>query len=128
VLAVQTLLEIGRTYLALTDAAGARVVLREARQILRLRPDLGVLPREADELRAALDTLRVGAVGTSSLTTAELRLLPLLATHLTFREIGKRLHVTRHTVKAHAISVYRKLGVTSRGEAIQRAQEAGLLE
>jgi LuxR family maltose regulon positive regulatory protein len=61
------------------------------------------------------------------LTTAELRLLPLLATHLSFREIGNRLFVSRNTVKTQAISVYRKLGVSSRSEAIERATEIGLL-
>jgi LuxR family maltose regulon positive regulatory protein len=124
---VQILLELGRSYLALADPAGARVVLREARDILRLRPDLGTLPREADELQSTLDTLRVGAVGTSSLTTAELRLVPLLSTHLSFREIGERLHVSRHTIKTQAISVYRKLGVGSRSEAIERVEAIGLL-
>jgi LuxR family transcriptional regulator, maltose regulon positive regulatory protein len=127
VLAVQTLLELARAYLALADAAGARVVLREAGAVLRLRPDLGSLPREAAELRSTLDTLRVGSVGASSLTTAELRLVPLLSTHLSFREIGERLHISRHTVKTQAISVYRKLGVSSRSEAIDRLQAIGLL-
>ena len=42
--AVQTLLELGRACLALDDAAGARVVLRQARDVLRRRPDLGILP------------------------------------------------------------------------------------
>jgi LuxR family maltose regulon positive regulatory protein len=126
-LAVHTLLELARAYLALADAAGARVVLREAGAVLRLRPDLGRLPQQADDLRATLDTLRVGSVGASSLTTAELRLVPLLSTHLAFREIGERLHVSRHTVKTQAISVYRKLGVSSRSEAIDRAQAIGLL-
>ena len=126
-LAVQTLLELGRAYLALADSAGARVVLREAGDILRLRPDLGDLPRQADDLRSTLVTLRVGSVGVSSLTTAELRLVPLLSTHLSFREIGERLHVSRHTVKTQAISVYRKLGVSSRSEAIDRVQSIGLL-
>jgi LuxR family maltose regulon positive regulatory protein len=126
-LAVQTLLELARAYLALADAAGARVVLREAGAILRLRPDLGRLPREADELRSTLDTFRVESVGASSLTTAELRLVPLLSTHLSFREIGERLHVSRHTVKTQAISVYRKLGVSSRSEAIDRVQAIGLV-
>jgi LuxR family transcriptional regulator, maltose regulon positive regulatory protein len=124
---VQTLLELGRTYLALADPAGARVVLREARDILRLRPDVGTLSQQADELRSTLDTLRVEAVGASSLTTAELRLVPLLSTHLSFREIGERLHVSRHTIKTQAISVYRKLGVASRSEAIERVQAIGLL-
>jgi LuxR family transcriptional regulator, maltose regulon positive regulatory protein len=126
-LSVQTLLELARAYLALADPAGARVVLREARDILRIRPDLGTLPRDADDLRATLDSFQGGAVGASSLTAAELRLVPLLSTHLTFREIGERLHVSRHTVKTQAISVYRKLGVSSRSEAIERVGALGLL-
>ena len=64
----------------------------------------------------------------SALTAAELRLLPLLATHLTFREIGERFFVSRNTVKSQAISVYRKLGVSSRSDAIERAAELGLLD
>jgi LuxR family maltose regulon positive regulatory protein len=65
--------------------------------------------------------------GASSLTTAELRLLPLLATHLSFTEIGQRLYLSKHTVKTQAISIYRKLGTSSRSEAVQRVQEVGLL-
>jgi len=125
--AVQALLELARAYLALDDAAGARAVLRQARDILQLRPDLGILPKQADELQATLDTIRAGAAGASSLTTAELRLLPLLSTHLSFREIGERLHLSRHTVKSQAISVYRKLGVSSRSQAVQRMQQIDLL-
>jgi LuxR family maltose regulon positive regulatory protein len=125
--AVQVLLELGRAYLALADAAGARVVLRQARDILQRRPDLGVLPGQAGELGGKLDEIRGGTVGVSSLTTAELRLLPRLSTHLSFREIGERLYVSHHTVKTQAISIYRKLGVSSRGEAIQRARDLGLL-
>ena len=75
-----------------------------------------------------LDTLRAEDVGATALTTAELRLLPLLQTHLTFPEIGERLHVSRHTVKTQAISIYQKLGVSSRSEAIQRMREIGLLD
>jgi len=124
--AVQTLLELGRAYLALDDAAGARVVLRQARDILRRRPDLGLLAEQAEELRSRLATIRGGMVGASSLTTAELRLLPLLATHLSFREIGERLYISQHTVKSQAMSIYRKLGVSSRSQAIQVAQQLGL--
>jgi LuxR family maltose regulon positive regulatory protein len=124
--AVQTLLELGRVCLALDDAAGARVVLRQARDVLRRRPDLGILPKEAEELRSKVDTSRGGMAGVSSLTTAELRLLPLLPTHLTYAEIGERLYISPHTVKTHATAVYRKLGVSSRGQAVQRLQELGL--
>ena len=63
----------------------------------------------------------------SSLTAAELRLLPLLATHLSYRDIGERLHVSRNTVKSEAVSVFRKLGVSSRGDAVTTAEEIGLL-
>ena len=127
VVSVQALLEMGRVYVALADPAGGRAVLRQINDILQQRPRLGVLPQRAEELRLKLDTIRGGSPGASSLTTAELRLLPLLQTHLTFREIGDRLYVSRHTVKTQAISVYRKLGVSSRSEAITRMHELGLL-
>ena len=63
-----------------------------------------------------------------SLTGAELRLLPYLATHLTFPEIAGRLFISRNTVKSEAVAIYRKFGVSSRSEAIERAIEVGLLE
>ncbi|MGH9260130.1 MAG: hypothetical protein ACRD08_09600, partial [Acidimicrobiales bacterium] len=97
VVSVQALLEMARAYLALADPAGARTVLRQVRDILQQRPHLGVPPGQADELRLKLDTIAGGTPGASSLTTAELRLLPLLPTHLSFREIGERLYVSRHT-------------------------------
>ena len=65
--------------------------------------------------------------GASSLTAAELRLLPLLATHLTLDEIGDRFSLKRTTVKTQAIAIYRKFGVGSRREAISRMHELGLL-
>ncbi len=65
--------------------------------------------------------------GASSLTTAELRLLPLLPTHLTLGEIGERLYITRNTVKTQVIAIYRKFGVSSRRAAISRMHELGLL-
>jgi LuxR family transcriptional regulator, maltose regulon positive regulatory protein len=125
--AVQTRLELVQAYLELADAAGARLILREVRDLLHMRPDLGSLAARADRLRDQLEAMGPGTVGATSLTTAELRLLPLLPTHLTFREIGERLHVSRHTIKTQAMSVYRKLGVSSRGEAIDRVQQVGLL-
>jgi LuxR family transcriptional regulator, maltose regulon positive regulatory protein len=128
VVSVQALLEMAQTYLALADPGGARAVLRQADDIFRQRPVLGMLPKRAAELQSKVDTIRAGALGASSLTTAELRLLPLLPTHLSFREIGERLYVSRHTVKTQAISIYRKLGVSSRSETIDRMHELGLLE
>jgi LuxR family transcriptional regulator, maltose regulon positive regulatory protein len=125
--AVPALLELAHTYFALNDVAGARAALRQAGDVLRLRPDLGTLPAQVQELRSRLDRGDAAAPGSSSLTTAELRLLPLLATHLSFTEIGQRLFLSKHTIKTQAISIYRKLGASSRSEAVQRVQEVGLL-
>jgi len=125
--AVQARLELIRTYLALTDVASARTVLGEVDQLLRWRPDLGTLTQQAGQLRSQLDQARGEVIGAAPLTTAELRLVPLLATHLSFREMGQRLYVSQHTVKTQAMSIYRKLGVSSRAQAVQRVQEVGLL-
>lgn len=126
-LAVQTRLELARAYLALADAGGAWTMLREIDPLLRRQPDLGRLPAEVEELRASLQTMRADAPGASTLTAAELRLLPYLATHLSFRELGERLYLSRHTVKSQAMAIYRKLNVTSRNGAVERARELGLL-
>jgi DNA-binding CsgD family transcriptional regulator/anti-anti-sigma regulatory factor/anti-sigma regulatory factor (Ser/Thr protein kinase) len=90
-------------------------------------PAHGVPGQQAEQVHARVDTMRAEVLGASTLTAAELRLLPLLATHLTFREIGERLHVSFHTVKTQAMSIYRKLGVSSRSQAIEHAQQLGLL-
>ena len=88
-----------------------------------------MLADRAEELERELADLDQAAIGSgSSLTAAELRLLPLLATHLSFREIGERLFVSRNTIKTQAISVYRKLGVSTRSAAIARAEHLGLVE
>jgi LuxR family transcriptional regulator, maltose regulon positive regulatory protein len=126
-LAVQVRLELARTYLALTDVAAAKSVLWEVDSVFWQRPDLGALQGQADELRAQLGALRTGAIGASSLTAAEVRLLRLLGTHYSFREIGGQLYLSQHTVKSQALSIYRKFGVSSRSEAIQHAHDLGLL-
>jgi LuxR family transcriptional regulator, maltose regulon positive regulatory protein len=125
--AVQARLELVRAYLALTDVAGARTVLREVDDLLLWRPDLGILPEQANQLRSQLEHIHTDLNGAAPLTTAELRLLPLLPTHHSFREIGQRLHLSQHTVKTQAMSIYRKLGVSSRSQAIQQARTLGLL-
>jgi LuxR family maltose regulon positive regulatory protein len=125
--AVQTRLELARAYLTLADAGGAWTMLREIEPILRRQPDLGRLPAEVEELRASLKTMRAKSPGASTLTAAELHVLPYLATHLTFPEIAERLYLSRHTVKSHAMAIYRKLNVTSRNDTVERAHALGLL-
>jgi LuxR family maltose regulon positive regulatory protein len=127
VVSVQALLELARAYVALGDPDGAHAVLRQADDIIQQRPDLGALPAHAEELRGQLASMRRTGQGASSLTTAELRLLPLLSTHLSFREIGERLYLSPNTIKSEVISIYRKLGVSSRSEAVDHAQRLGLL-
>ena len=75
-----------------------------------------------------LETIRFRMRLGARLTAAERRLLPLLATHLTYKEIGERLYITRNTVKSEALSAYHKLGVNSRSVAVERAVELGLIE
>lgn len=125
VVSMQALLELARAYVSLADIAGARAVLRQAAEITERRRDLGILPVHADQLRRQLDTMSAHVVGASALTAAELRLVPLLPTHLSFPEISERLYVSRHTVKTQVMSIYRKLGVSSRSEAIERMELIG---
>ena len=61
------------------------------------------------------------------LTTREMSIVRLLSTHLTYAEMGERLYVSVNTVKSNLKSIYRKLGVTTRSDAVDRAREAGLL-
>lgn len=63
-----------------------------------------------------------------SLTSAELRVLEFLPTHLTIREIARRLYVSPNTVKTQTISIYRKFGTTSRSGAVELAAAVGLLD
>ena len=60
------------------------------------------------------------------LTAAEQRVLTLLPTS-TYLQIADTLCVSRNTVKTHLQSIYRKLGVASRSEALERAVDLHLL-
>ena len=127
--AVQARIELARVHLALADQAGARTLMREVDDLLKRRPGLGTLAADAEALRAQLSSERgAGVPGASALTAAELRLLPLLSTHLSFPEIAEELFLSRYTVKSEAMSIYRKLGACSRNQAVARSRELGLLE
>jgi LuxR family transcriptional regulator, maltose regulon positive regulatory protein len=128
-MAVQARIELTHVYLALADLAGARTLMREIDEVLKRRPGLGTLVGEAAELRALLAKQRGWiAPGPSALTAAELRLLPMLATHLPMHEIAAEMYLSPHTVRTQAKSVYRKLGATTRSQAVAQARELGLLE
>jgi LuxR family maltose regulon positive regulatory protein len=126
-LVVRTRLEIARGLITVRDGDAAGELIDEVEELCGEYPGLGVLPAMAEALRRELDALPESDAGASSgLTRAELRLLPLLATHLSFREIAEEACVSRSTIKTQAISVYRKLGVSSRSEAISEAHRLGL--
>jgi LuxR family transcriptional regulator, maltose regulon positive regulatory protein len=126
--AVRLRLQLARAHRTMGEHATARHLLREVDDVLRHRPALGTLVDEAAELRQALAAgTQAGPAGGTPLTPAELRLLPYLQTHLTIREIGERLFVSRNTVSTEVGSIYRKLGVSSRGDAVAEAMKSGLL-
>ena len=128
-LAVQTRIELIRAHIALADISGARTLMREVDEVLKLRPGLGILVGEAEALRARLAQERGSAVpGASALTAAELRLLPLISTHLSVPEIAAELYLSPHTIKSQLRSIYRKLDASTRNQAVTRARELGLLE
>jgi LuxR family maltose regulon positive regulatory protein len=120
---------LARAALRLSDVARARTLLAEASRIARHVPDAVVLSDWLAAAWARADSFAAGAIrGPSSLTTAELRVLRLLPTHLSFREIAASLHVSANTIKTQAHAVYRKLDASSRNEAVQNARHIGLLD
>jgi LuxR family transcriptional regulator, maltose regulon positive regulatory protein len=127
-LAVQLRITLIRVHRRLDDLAGARTLMREIDEILTGRPQLGVLVGEAGELRAQLATQGHSPLTASSLTAAELRLLPMLSTHLQMNEIAAGMYLSVHIVRAQSKSIYRRLGAASRSQAVARARELGLLE
>ncbi len=114
----------------LGDRAGAKTLLGEARKALSECVDPGILP----SLVATVERdLRLAprkptqAIYAEDLSERELAVLRLLPSDLTQREISSHLYVSFNTVKTHNKSIFQKLGVSTRHEAVRRAQELGLL-
>ncbi len=127
-MAVGVRLQLAKVHLARGNISTARHLLREIDDILLHRPDLGALVDQVSALRGLLTSSTQGEPGGAPpLTAAELRLLPYLQTHLTLAEIGERLFVSRNTVGSEVTSIYRKLGVSSRADAVRQATAVGLL-
>ena len=107
-----------------------RFPVRHVRRRVAQRQNHG--PATDGEARALRDQLSKergsNTPGPSALTAAELRLLPMLCTHLSFPEIAAEMFLSRYTVKSEAFSIYRKLGVSSRSQAVARSRDLGLLE
>lgn len=126
-LATRGRLQLAKVHLTRGDHAGTRQLLREIEDVLGHRPLLGVLADEVTEFRLLASRSAAARPGVSPLTSAELRLLPYLQTYLTIAEIAERLRITRNTVGTEVSAIYRKLGVSSRGDAVRKATALGLL-
>lgn len=99
----------------------AMVRLGEAEALLEGREDAGILPKWCGEVRRQIrpsgDSASSGAI-----SEAERRVLRLLASDMTQREIARELHLSMNTVKTHRQSIYRKLRVSSRDGAVKAAR------
>lgn len=121
----QTRIVLARAAARLDEIGLAQDLLDEARRLVRLTPDATLL---ADWLhKGELETETISAAAVSDLTPAELRILGYLPTFHSFPQIAAQAHVSPNTVKTQAQAVYRKLGVCSRREAVERARSVGLL-
>jgi LuxR family maltose regulon positive regulatory protein len=128
-ISIETRIALARTFLLLGDVALAHTLTREAIEFLPLVPDGGSLRDRLTTLEQTTETTAVPAgVLVTPMTPAEMRVLRYLPTHLTFAAIADELFVSRNTVKTQAISIYRKLGVSSRGPAVDAARGLGLLD
>lgn len=117
-LGIQLRVNLGEAAEILGEAELAQVVRWEAEELAgRLRDAQHLLPT-----RPAAEPAQY------VITAAERRVLPYLSTHLSYEDIGRRLYVSRNTVKSHVTSVYRKLGARSRTEAVSIATGLGLFE
>ena len=122
-------LALANASLLIGDRLGAETMLREARDFQVRQPDAVRTAAQLEHLEHLVALLRSrDASGASSLTTAELRVLHYLPTNLSLAEIAGRVYVSRYTVKTHCESIYRKLGVRSRSEAVDTARSLGLIE
>ena len=110
------------------DRAGGRAALAEVRAILEVYPDAGIFPefaeREERKLRARKP--REGQLD-GELTERELDVLRLLCGELSTQQMAQNLYVAPSTVRTQVKSIYRKLGVSSRGAAVEKAHARGLV-
>jgi LuxR family maltose regulon positive regulatory protein len=126
-LVIQVLLAL-TTVLGSRGATGeGRHTLAEAKELIDACADPGAFAHRWEEVSRTLTTATRSVVDGTELTKREMEVLRLLPTRLSQREIGRRLFVSYNTVHSHIRSIYRKLGVSSRVDAVARAREQGLL-
>ena len=118
---------LARIRLALGDVAGAAELAEEAREVLTALPDgTEMLQARLAELDRRLARPSREADNTEPLTDREVVVLRMLGGTLSLREIGQELYVSSNTVKTHTQAIYRKLGVSSRNDAVARGKQLGI--
>ncbi len=119
---------LAQSALVLGDRAEARELLRQGQRARRRDPSATFLNDQLDALAEQLTSAGdLSSGGFEPLSTAELRVLDYLPTHLSLREIAEELLISRNTAKSHSVAIYRKLGVSSRADAVRSARQLGLL-
>ena len=121
---VDSMIELGVHLAAAGERTRAAQVFAEAEDILAGCAEPAALPAR---LAAAKRAARIGRPVRAALSERELMVLRLLRSGLTERDIGRELYLSFNTVHSHVKAIYRKLGVSSRAAAIERARADGLV-
>lgn len=124
-LSVEMQLRLAQVLLAMDDPTAAATAAAEVRSVLMVSPDgAGALLARLGELERRLAVTRsMPSVPSLAepLTEREQAVLSLLRRSMSTSEIARQLYLSVNTVKTHRRSIYRKLGVSTRQEAIERA-------
>ncbi len=125
---LEAMLGLAQAHLSLGELGRAGELIGDAQRMLAAFPDgVEVLQHRLDSLgRQAGPPHPVAARG-GALTAREVAVLRLLRGTLSIREIGQELYVSPNTVKSHAQAIYRKLGVSTRHDAVAQGCESGVL-
>lgn len=110
---------------ALDRKTASQAAAEEARRVVDSCPDPGVLASWLEDVERPARTRRSGQ--DDALSVRELTVLRALTGPLSERDIARELFLSHNTVHFHTKSIYRKLGVSSRAEAVRQAQDRGLL-
>jgi LuxR family transcriptional regulator, maltose regulon positive regulatory protein len=122
------LLAMARVTTTVGDLLRAEQLLDEAaHQMARFSDGMDAMQARLADARAGVRRLRLTEPGREPLTTREIDVLRLLRSRLSLSEIAGELYLTRNTVKTHARAVYRKLGASSRSEAVRLGRRRALI-
>jgi LuxR family maltose regulon positive regulatory protein len=120
---------LAQSALACSDLRLARAMATEAQRVRPLVADATFLHAQLDEVAERLEQGSASkALEAAPLTSAELRVLAYLPTHHSLQDIADQLYISRNTAKSHSVAIFRKLGASSRKDAVRVAREIGLLD